>query len=498
LRVAIAMFWHEGNSFSPVPTDMPSFRAGGWARGEEVRALYAGTSSEMGGALAFLDAHPEHEGHFLRVAWAGPAGPVPHGVYETIRDEILDGLARPPAGGWDAVYLALHGAMVTDTDPLPDLHLIERVRARIGPSVRLGVSFDLHANLDPRIAGLVDFATAYRTHSHVDQDVTARRVLSVLARSVEAGLRPAGHIAKVNAILPSINMRTAEGPMAECEAFARGLEAAGILDASVLGGFSYGDTPAAGASAMAFDPDPARARQAAEALRDAIAARRDRFTIRLPSAEAGVRAAIEGGRFPVAVTDPGDNPDSGGIGDTPELLRAVVALRPDLPVVFIFFHDPDLVRRAIAAGPGAVIEGTLGGRITDAYGPPVPFTARVERLTDGVFAAIGPMLHGVRVDYGPTALLRFTGQDLRVIVTSRCRSPNDPGLLKLHGIEIGEVGILCAKAKNHFRPGYLPLVTGIIDTDAPGPAALDIASFRFRHAPPGIHPLGGGADAKDA
>ena len=489
MRVAVAMFWHEGNSFSPVPTDLDAFRAGGWALGEEVRALYAGTASEMGGALAFLDAHPEHEARFLRLAWAGPAGPVPHATYEAIRAEILAGLADPPDGGWDAVYLALHGAMVTDTDPLADYHFLQDVRACLGPAVRLGVSFDLHANLDPRIAGLVDFATAYRTHSHVDQDVTARRVLSVLARCVADGLRPVGHIAKLDAILPSINMRTAEGPMAECEAFARGLEAGGVLDVAVLGGFSYGDTPAAGGSAMAFDPDPARARHAALCLRDEMAVRRDRFTIALPGPEAGLRAAIAGGRFPVGVTDPGDNPDSGGIGDTPGLLRAVVALRPAVPVVFAFFHDPDLVRRAAEADVGAVIRGTLGGRVTTDYGSPVPFEARVECLTDGAFAAIGPMLRGVRVEYGPTALLSFTGQDLRVIVTSRCRSPNDPGLLVLHGIEVGSVGILCAKGKNHFRPGYLPLLKDIIDTDAPGPAALDIASFPFRHTPAGIHPL---------
>lgn len=489
MRVAIAMLWHEGNSFSPVPTGLDSFRAGGWALGEAVRPLYAGTASEMGGALAFLDAHPGHQARFLRLAWAGPAGPVPHATFEAICAEILEGLADQPPGGWEAVYLALHGALVTDADPLADYHFLVRVREQVGSSVRLGVSFDLHANLDPRIAGLVDFATAYRTHSHVDQDATAARVLSVLARCVAEGLRPAGHIAKLPAILPSINMRTAEGPMAECEAFARGLEAGGVLDVSVLGGFSYGDTPAAGASAMAFDPDPLRASQAAERLRDAMALRRDRFTIRLPTPEAGLRAALAGGRFPVAVTDPGDNPDSGGIGDTPGLLRALVALRPAVPVVFAFFHDPELVRRAAAAGEGAVIEGTLGGRITDAYGPPVPFAARVERLTGGSFAAIGPMLHGVRVDVGPTTLLTFTELDLRVIVTSRCRSPNDPGLLVLHGVEIARVGILCAKAKNHFRPGYLPLLAGIIDTDAPGPAALDIASFRFRHAPPGIHPL---------
>ena len=59
---------------------------------------------------------------------------------------------------------------------------------------------------------------------------------------------PAEAIAKLDAILPSINMRTGDGPMAELEAFARGLETGqgGVLDATVYGGFSYGDVLGAG------------------------------------------------------------------------------------------------------------------------------------------------------------------------------------------------------------------------------------------------------------
>ncbi len=430
---------------------------------------------------------PNATRNFCGFSSAGPAGPVPHQVDTAICDEILAGLA---GGTWDAVYLALHGALVTDLDPLADLHFLERVRVCIGPDVKLGISFDLHANIDPRIAGLVDFATGYRTHSHVDQHPTAQRVLEVLARCVSGELSPVGHVAKLDAILPSINMRTAEGPMAELEAIARSRETGGVIDVAVFGGFSYGDTPAAGASVMAFaDRDPALARSVAESVRDEMRARRDRFYIHLPTPAEALRRALSEQRFPVAVTDPGDNPDSGGIGDTPALLRALVEARPTVPVVFAFIHDPGLVQRAVAAGVGVVLSGTMGGRLTSAYGPPVPFSARVERLTDGAFAAIGPMLHGLRVDYGPTALLAFTDLPIRVIVTSLCRSPNDPGLLALHGIDLANTAILCAKAKNHFRAGYVPLVTQIIDTDAPGPAALDIASFTFRHAPRSLYPL---------
>ncbi len=489
VNIAIARFSHEGNSFSPVPTPTASFRTNEWAVGRtEAEALYRGTATEIGAALDFLDGRPDWSGSFLRLAGAGPAGPVPRADFETILGEIVAGLQ---VRRWDAVYLSLHGAMVVDDLPLADLEVITRVRAAIGDDVPLGVSFDLHANLDPRIAGLVDFAAGYKEHPHIDQRETATRVLDVLERMLTRGLRPRGHIAKAPVILPSINMRTQEGPMAELEAFARGMEFdPHILDASPFGGFSYGDSPAAGAAAMVFvDADAALARRAAETLRDQMAARRDRFFISLPGAAAGIAQALAIGRGPVAVVDSGDNPGSGGIGDTPEMLRALLAANPRVPVVFAFFHDPGLVERAAQAGVGATITATLGGRLSDAFGSPVPVEAKVLRLTDGRFRNRGPMMNGLAVNVGRSALLGIGS--VQVIVTSLCRSPNDPGLLDLHGIDLSQIAILCVKAKNHFRAAFRDLCPVMIDIDAPGPAALDIASFPFRHAPPDLYPLAG-------
>ncbi len=489
-HIAIARFSHEGNSFSPVATDLAAFRSNEWALGaEEAEAAYRGTATEIGGALAFLDGRPGWSAEFLRLAGASPAGPVPRADFEQITAEIVDGLRK--GGPWDGVYLSLHGAMVAEGLELADYEVIRRVRSTIGPSVPLAVSFDLHANLDPRIAELVTFAAGYKTHPHVDQRETALRTLGVLEQVLAGRLRPVGHIAKLDAILPSINMRTLEGPMAELEAYARGLEFdPRILDVSPFGGFSYGDSPAAGAAAMVFvDGDRALARRAAEAVRDEMRARRDRFFIALPSAEQGIARALAARQGPVAVVDAGDNPGSGGIGDTPEMLRALLAAGPSVPVAFAFFHDPALVERARAIGVGGAIEGTLGGRLTDAFGPPVPFRGQVLRLTDGRFRNRGPMMNGLVVSLGPTALIGIG--TVQVIVTSHCRSPNDPGFLDIHGIDPRGIAVLCVKAKNHFRAAFREVMAEMIDIDAPGPAALDIASFPFRLAPRTLHPLTG-------
>ncbi len=483
--LAIARFWHEGNSFSPVPTDLKSF-AYEWYIGQEAPAIYRGTGTEIGGAVAFLEAHPEWHGTFLRLAGANPAGPLPRDTYETILAEILAGLRD---GTWDAVFLSLHGAMVVEDMDLADYEIIRRVRAVIGPDIPLGVSFDLHANLDPRIAGLVNFAAGYKEHPHIDMNETALRVLDVLDRTVRGVLHPVGHIAKIDAILPSINMRTAEGPMAELEAFARALEFdPRILDVSPFGGFSYGDSTAAGAGAMVFaDADAALAQSAAERVVAEMRHRLDRFYITLPNAADGIAQALASAVTPVAVVDAGDNPLSGGIADTPEMLRALFAAQPTVPVVFAFFADPDLVRRCVAAGEGAPIAGTLGGRISTSFGAPVPFSGRVLKITDGKYVNRGPVMQGLPMALGTTALIAV--DTIRIIVTTECGSAHDPAFLDLHDIDMREVAVLCVKAKNHFRAAFRDICPVMIDIDAPGPAALDIASFPFRRAPPTLRPL---------
>jgi len=180
---------------------------------------------------------------------------------------------------------------------------------------------------------------------------------------------------------------------------------------------------------------------------------------------------------------------SGGIGDTPGLLRALLEARPAVPAVFAFLWDPPLVARAHEAGAGAELAVRLGGRVTDAFGPPVDEIARVARLTDGNFRNSGPMETNLPVALGRTAVLDIRG--IKAIVTETCQSPNDPGYFALHGIDLAATRLLCVKAKNHFRAAFGPLCSAIVEVDAPGPASPDLSRYHFRHLPTDLMPGGG-------
>jgi microcystin degradation protein MlrC len=181
------------------------------------------------------------------------------------------------------------------------------------------------------------------------------------------------------------------------------------------------------------------------------------------------------------VLEPGDNPLSGGGADTPGLFREILARRPAGKVVFAFFFDPALVERCRAAGPGAMLTARLGGRLSDAFGPPVEVEARVLRLTDGRFVNDGPMERGLAVDLGPTAVLGVDG--IEVVVTSSNAPVNDQAWFRLHGIELRALRLLGVKAKNHFRAAFERSFVRLIDCDTPGPCGLDLDALPFRRLP---------------
>lgn len=477
-QLAVARLWYEANSFSPVIADRAAFVRREWLTGEAALEAARGANTEIAALHDFMAARPDWQVTVLRCASASPAGPMDDDLFNEFYNEVVEGIA---ARRWDAVYLSLHGAGVTTRRTRPELGLIAAVRSLIGDTP-LGVSFDLHGNIAPETARYVTYASGYRTYPHVDMRETANRVLDRLATTAEGRLRPVGAVLKIGSLLPSFNMRTADGPMASIEALARVLESGRVLDVTAFGGFPYADTPDGGGTAMAFaDGDVDAAMAAARALAEDMYARRAQFDISLPTPAEGIAQALDGPPGLVCVTDPADNPYSGGIGDTPELFRALLQVRPLVPTVFAFFCDAALVDGAHRAGIGAVLEVALGGKLSADFGAPVEARAVVLRFTDGKFVNSGPMETGLQVDLGRTVVLDIDG--ILVIVTENCHPPNDPEFFAIHGIDLRSTRLLCAKVKNHFRAAFQSRAALIVDTDAPGPACLDLSTLPYRKLP---------------
>jgi len=488
-RLAVARFWFEGNAFSPIPATLPQFEQYEWRTGADALAAMRGTATELGAVARFAQEHPDWQVVVLRCAAALPAGPISEDVLQRYRQELATGLQSGLSqGGWDAVYLSLHGAAISATCDTPELAIARLVR-RLLPDVPLGASFDLHGNMPPEWAELLDVASVYRTHPHIDMAETAARVLDGLARCATEGLRTRRVLINEGVILPSINMRTEPGaPMTALQAACRAAATGPVIEVAVFGGFPYADTAATGASVLAvsdarLDPQGRAAHQAARHVMDCVHALAADFHVCLPAPEQALAQALASTKPGlIAVTDSADNPLSGGANDTPGLFRALRAARPAVATLFASFSDADAVAAAVQTGVGQALTLTLGARLSSHFGAGVTITARVERITDGVFVNTGAMQTGVERRCGASVVLRLTALPaVRVIVTEYVTAADDPAFYALHGVDLPSLRLLCVKAKNHFRAAFAGRCAAIIDCDAPGPACLDLSQLPFKH-----------------
>src|SRR6185312_10334327 len=153
--------------------------------GQTAVDFYRGTGTCMGGYLAVA----EEIGAEVVVpvcASAPPSGPVDSEAYETFCGMITNAVA---AGGFDALWLDLHGAMVTERFDDGEGELLRRIRA-IDPHTPLCVAYDMHANVFDSMVGNAQVVTGYQTYPHIDQKQTAERAARALLRVMRGDVRP--------------------------------------------------------------------------------------------------------------------------------------------------------------------------------------------------------------------------------------------------------------------------------------------------------------------
>jgi microcystin degradation protein MlrC len=156
MRFVIAMMKHETNTFSPVPTPMASFRQSGDIFEHKALEAYRGTNTPM---AAFIDLAGTEGAEIVTpiAASAWPSGPVESAAYEEMTKAICDSVAR----GCDALFLDLHGAMVSQGTDDGEGTLLKRIR-RIAPELPIAVALDLHTNLTEEMVAHCTAMAGYR------------------------------------------------------------------------------------------------------------------------------------------------------------------------------------------------------------------------------------------------------------------------------------------------------------------------------------------------
>ena len=492
MRIAAAQLSHETNVFSAVRTGMDAFEASTIRRGNRIVAEERGTNSFFGGVIAGAERLGFELIPVLSV-WATPSGMVDGTALRALLDELVSGiqLAEPI----DGVLLGLHGAMVSELDRDADAFILEAVRDVIGNERPLVATLDLHANISPRMVDAGTLLVGYDTYPHVDMAERAEEACERIVQLVCGEIVPAAALVKPPMLPTSQRMTTDRSPMRDLIARAHAWEAKpGMIAVSVAGGFPPADVEEAGLSVLAYaDGDPLIAVEAAEDTAALAWALREQFLGGVSTFEeaATAIASLTPDEKPLVLVDIGDNPWTGGPGDSVELLRFLLDQGATASALALV-ADPEAVRHCIEMGPGSSVRLTLGAKTDRLHGHPIEVDAYVRLISNGHYVNDGPMMAGVPVELGPTALVVVEGVD--VLVTSRAETPIDLNIFRSHGIDPTSKAVIGLKGKGHFRAAFEPISSRVLLVEGPGITGADLTRLPFQHLSRPLWPLDADAE----
>lgn len=479
IRLAVAGMHHETNTFSTVPADLVAYRAGGIRRGSQMADHYRGSEATLGG---FLDPplDPDVELVPLLDAMVNPCGPVSAEAYDAILEEMA--AAMELAGPVDGVLLCLHGACVAHGHPSADVDIAARMRGIVGPDVPIGCVVDMHANLDPALAGVVDVLLGYRTNPHVDPADRARQCRSLVLRALRTGWRPATAVEQIPLVVTIARQDTSQPPMSDLLAAARRAGTRpGVVDVSILEGFPYADVAQMGMSVIVTHEDSA-AEAAALAREMAGLVWESREALQggtIAVADAVAQIAGHRGDRPLLVLDVGDNVGGGGPGDSTVLLAAVI--EAGITSIAATIDDPGAVLALAGSAIGSEVSLEIGGRSAEQDGTPVRVAGRVVGRHSGMFSAPTVSHGGFRHFDGGDMVGVVTSDDHRIVLTSRPVQPVTPAQFTAVGIDPTSVRAILAKGVNGPRAGYADVCDGLLVVDTPGVTRSSVERFEYRH-----------------
>lgn len=496
-RVLIAGLFHETHTFLEGTTGLRDFQI---LRGEEMLRC-KGDSSPLGGVLEAAD---EYGWEIIPTIdyRAQPSATVEDKVFEQFWSEFTSLVTASV----DAVYLVLHGAMVTESIRDVEGEFLQRIRSmpQLAQVLTFGV-FDLHANFTPRMAELSHGLVGYRENPHTDAREAACHAAAQLQRCLSTDSITKQKLVTTNIVWPPTGTATANAPMKTLEAMARASESQpGIWSISVVAGFSFADTEHTGISFVGFGDDAAALTRSLQALADKAHELRHLGNVTDPPLSEiipQVKASQEG---LTVLVEPSDNIGGGAPGDGTGLLRAL--LEHDISNSAICIADPAAVKAAEAAGVGSRVILSIGGKGCRLDAGPVELEVEVVSLKDGRFELEDKNSHlasmcGDTFDMGRCAVVRrrvrqnaeppHSGECpyITILLTSIKTPPFDLGQWRSQGIEPTKLSVICVKAAVAHRRAYDPIATRMLWVDTPGPCSSNLKTLPYQHIRRPIYPL---------
>jgi len=482
MRIGIAQLWQETNTFNPAWTTAEDFYRFGVMRGSEILAQLADTN-ELGGFIQSLRTWPEQPEIVPLVrlpAW--PSGPVTPETLDWLTNEMVGAVRQ--ALPLDGLLLALHGAMVATGTPDVEGHVLQAIRAVVGPRLPIVATLDLHAQVTPAMVHAADALVLYHTAPHIDVFETGQRAAALLRKLLVGLAEPVTALVRVPAVLPPENANTQDSQspsyairqrLAELEQLPQ------VLAAGVATVQPWLDVPKLGSAVVVvMNHDQELAQRTACELAQQVWDAREQYRPKLVGVEQAVARAHlldQQGAGMVVLSDAADATTSGACGDSNVILRELVKYEWTRRAV-VTLVAPEVVAYARELGVGKRDHMDLGGR-RDPHCEPLILRVEVLHLFDAKFTMSGHLAKNLSIDMGPSVVLGH--RDVRIVCTTHSGPHFAPHLFNKAEINPYGVSVLVAKSPCGFRAAYADVAREIMVVQSTGCAPSNFWEYPYRH-----------------
>lgn len=480
-RILIAQCMQEVSTFNPHQSVYDDFSVR-W--GDDLLDYHRTVHGEIGGAISVFDATQDVEMvPAYGACFITSGGTLSAAGWDRIASECVAAIAAAPPV--DGVYFCMHGAMAAQNELDPEGWLLSQVREILGESIPIVTSLDLHGILTERMVKHSDAIVAYHTYPHVDFFETGQRAAKLLLRIIAKEVRPVTASVAIPALVRGDELITSTGLFGKCIAQAKEIENSSPgLSAGFFIGNPFTDVPSLQTySFVVTDNDPATAEREAMILAKTFWTHHEAMTVHLKSLSEMVACVKSHTGGTIAIIDAADATSSGASGDSNAVVKTLLQ-HEYLGRILVPIVDPAAVQMAFDCGIGSTIETTLGGLLDQKRFEPMPVTARVRLLSDGVFRSES---FGEQWAAGPTAVLQ--AGNVTFVVSSRAVSLYDRSFFFAHGQNPQHFDAVVVKSP-HCQPHmYAQWCSMMLNVDAPGSSSANLKTLGHTRCPRPMFPL---------
>jgi microcystin degradation protein MlrC len=487
--VLTAEFSHETNTFNKNRTGYDAFMDRYGFFGEDAIKERGDANTELAGFCDCARDYGWKQIHVLSAA-AEPAGVVTRDAFDRLGGAIVAAAAEHKAK-LDGILLSLHGAMVTEFCEDGEGELLERLRTAVGSDLPIAITLDLHGNVTPKMCELADIVVSYKTYPHIDMRECGKLSGDILQRTMKGEIKPRTLRVHRPMLDEANGGRTDVGPMIDRIAKAVAYEQEpGVFAVSINAGFGNADIREVGPTVtVTYDGNEAKHRAFAESIAEDMWEKRfDVINYYMPVEEAAeIAKAYKRDQGPLIIADYADNPGGGGYGDSTNLLRALL----DVGLADAAFGpivDPETAQQLHRHKVGERARVTLGGKSDPRFGGmPLELDGEIRLISDGFYTGDGPMVGGLHLGWGETAVLRVGGID--ILVVSEPAQMLDLQQFRAFGIDPAAKTVVGLKSMQHFRAAFEPIAGKVIVCDSGALCTTHLDKLPYRNVPRPIFPL---------